>query len=261
MRDRPRPVELPATGVDHPKIRPVAAKYAQLRQHERGAQDVYARLQDERVKAMQNDRQALADAKRAGKADPGYAAVTKADAAIAAARRDLEALEVAVDDQRRELVATIEKHRGDWRARIDGQIGEVRAQYGQAVEDAAALHAKMADAHALRGWLDGFPDRTRWKPSLVRVTSMRMPSGEGYEVAQLLSALREHAQAPPAPALAALSSVQQGVGDAEMLAWHTANGGRSSDALSTVRDAYLKGGPRRDEAARDAMQATAERAA
>lgn len=200
-RYRPQPIELPPGGIDHPKVKPVADVYAELREQERRAAARYAELQEARSRAMQADRQALADAKRAGKPDPGYDAVTKADEAIDAQRRELEALEVAVDDQRGELVAAVAKYRGDYAKRIDGQTAQARKRYAEAVEALAEAHAQLADAASVRLWLDGFPESTRWRPALVRVASLRTPAGEPYDVASVLDGLREHAE-PPQPATA-----------------------------------------------------------
>jgi hypothetical protein len=203
---RPKPIELPPDGITDSKIKASAAKYAALRAEERATADRYAALQETRTKAMQADRQALADAKRAGKPDLGYEAVTQADAAIGEARRELEALEVAVDDQQRELVATVEKHRDAWAARINDQTVEARAKYAAAVDAMAQAHTDLADTLSLRGWLDAFPEHSRWRPTLVKVASMCAPNGDPAQFDALLVGLREHAS-PPQP------SVPQVVGE------------------------------------------------
>jgi len=200
-RDRPRPLELPEAAISDPKVKPAAEKYAELRQQEHVAADSLFREREARAKAMQADRQALADAKRAGKPDAGPAAVLAADAAIEAARRDLEALEIAVDDQRRELVATVAKQRVTWERRIHEQTRELRAAYAAAVESVAAAHEALATSTSLGLWLSGFPDVSRWRPSLVYVSSMRTAAGEPAAYDAILQALRDHASpAVPAPA-------------------------------------------------------------
>lgn len=247
---RPDPIELPPTGIDHPKIRPVAEKYAKLLAAERAAVERYAELQDERVKALQADRQALADAKRKSQPDPGYEAVRQADDAIEQARREAEALAVAVDDQRSALADALAKYGAEHEAKVAERVRAARGAYDAALDKLAAAHDQLADELSMARWLREAPAVSRWRATLGIVTHLTGPNGDPHAWGSVLALLRSHGQ-PQQPAFSRPVEAQRRVTDVEMSAWHLSNGGRLDAETRDIRAAYAEHGPRRADAALD----------
>jgi hypothetical protein len=201
MTDRPLNLP-PVDAFDTPKLRRAAAEYGALGVRLRDARATVARLDDERRGAVARDRQALADALRSGKPDSGDQHVRAHDDRLDAARREAEALAVAVADARRELVALIDQHAERERDAIPGGVAQARADLGKLVEDVAAVHDRLAAdlgfvAWATRAAHDG-PDRGKYVPGARGVEALPGINGEPTPWPVVLDALRAIAN-PPEP--------------------------------------------------------------
>ena len=189
----------PADIVGDKKVAAALAEYARLIAARDAEYATLRRLEDERMRAVEADQQALADAIRAKKDDPGEEATRKADQAILACRRKAEALAIAVSDAGRDLTATVDRQRDAWGAKLEERTAEGRAELGAAVDSLVAAHAKLGETLALRAWLSTFPDRIRWPVSyLGHVPALRSRSNEPPAFEAVVAGLRELAR-PPEP--------------------------------------------------------------
>jgi hypothetical protein len=102
-------------------------------------------LTDNRPKAKRDDTAAYAEAIKAGKKDPGTKHADELEQQIEAVSRRREALRVVVEDRARELLALVERGRGEW-------ANEAQASMGAAEERLEEAHAevKRAEAEVLR---------------------------------------------------------------------------------------------------------------
>src|SRR4051794_14691411 len=96
-------ITLPPITIEHPEVGPIAARLAKLNDEYAAARSELADLEARRPLALRADRQSYADAMRDGKPDPGGKKLVAHDAKLEAARRRVEALELAVIDEERAL--------------------------------------------------------------------------------------------------------------------------------------------------------------
>ena len=178
----------------HPKVRKVASEFSQLKTQLDAELQRLDDLGQDRQRAEETDRLNYAAAIRAGKEDPGIAAVDNVDQAITATRRKIEALEIAVADSRKEVMAAIERHREAWLADIDNRVDAAATAFRVAVEAMAEAHAEAAEALTLRTWLTSYP-RLNWKPGGGSVRGLVRQNGEPTSWATVVDALRTHADA------------------------------------------------------------------
>ena len=194
--------------IDNAKVKKAADEYARLRAELATEHRLLSEHEEQRHQAEEADRQALADARRAGKPDPGQAKLQEAEAAIVDSRRRVEALTLAVADSRRDLVATVEAQRQEWQRQLDAKVAEAAAAFASAVEAVAFTHEALAEATTVSIWLRGFPN-SRLKPATrtARVEALVSRNGSPESWPVVLAALRDHAVAvaaqPEAPKVAA----------------------------------------------------------
>ncbi len=198
-----RPIELPPE-ISNPRIRKAAKEYSRLVGEHLAVSSAAHDLEQGRREAVEADRRAYAAAIRAGKGkdvDPGQPATTNADNEILKTRRREEALAVAVAEARNELVATVDRHRGEWSAALEKQREDARDKMREAVEQLADVHGEFVAAHASVAWLEHFPQQTRWASGRFAafLPSLRTPAGEAVRTADAIAALRELAEPPPKP--------------------------------------------------------------
>jgi hypothetical protein len=156
------PFRLPPA-IGHDEIDAAIGAYLRLVGQLNDARLAVRAIEDRRKEAEQADRQAFADALRAGAKDPGPKHLRKHEEEALDARRRREALEQACGDAGVELVALVEAHRAE--------VVELTATNERAA--AERVHkavAELLDAGAAwLGALDkarfarGFP-RTEWRP-------------------------------------------------------------------------------------------------
>ena len=187
-----------ATAVDDKRIRDALSEYARLREERNAANAAVAELEAGRSAAAEADRQRLADALRRGEPDPGDVATKEAEAAIANAQRRAEALTVAAADAGKDLVATVERQKAAWGAKLDAREDAARRALVDAVDAVTAAHGALADVLSLRAWLQAFPGG-KWKWSagfLGRTPGLVGANGSPLITADVLAALRRLADRP-----------------------------------------------------------------
>ena len=153
------------------------------------------RLERRRGVAVEEDRQSLAAALRAGRADPGPKAVEKADAAAEKARRREAALGTAVGQARAELGEAVSENREQLEATAAERVAEARERYGAAVEQIVAEHRALSEALGFAAWLKGGPE-ARYMPAkhTPGVRSLTTPSGSPPSFEAVTEALGELAE-------------------------------------------------------------------
>jgi hypothetical protein len=107
---------------------------------------------------------------------------------------------VAVRDSERDLIAAVDRHHEEWEKTIAASVDKTRKAFADALDTVAASHADYQEALAHRGWLAGFPDRSRYKSHghAASLPGLSKPSGDPYPVVDVLSALRAVTE-PPKP--------------------------------------------------------------
>jgi len=125
-------------------IRPIAVEYAKLGEEYQATARRRPELEQERRNAELLDNQAYADALREGRRDPGPVNVRQVEAEQVAVRRRRDALALAIDSAYADLVAAIQRERAAWRKQLEGEFGDARAKYGEAVEALAATRRRDA---------------------------------------------------------------------------------------------------------------------
>lgn len=180
---------------DHPKVRPVARKLTELRGEAERAERELRALEDDRQAAVNADRQAVADALRAGKPAPDETRIAAADTAIAAARRRVEALQIAVSDQAATLAASVDRHRDAWLGDVEQRIARGHTDLAGAIETVAAARGSLADLYTLRSWLRG-KNATSAPRFLSHIDGLQTLAGEPMPWPIVEQALRALA-APP----------------------------------------------------------------
>lgn len=133
------------------------------------------------------DRQALADALRAGQKDPGTPAADKVKADTDQARRRHDGYQTAVAQARRELEEAILAARPEWAEDLTLSLATTSADYLAAIDRLAEAHQRMQLARSVAAWLERFPH----KPALT----IPDPTVGGERWSLLVHDMRNHAQA------------------------------------------------------------------
>lgn len=185
--------------ISHPKIAKTARAYVTLADELRALLTHAQGVEQRRAAATRSDREALAEAIRSGKSDPGTAAIEKLDAEFAAARRRVEALQLAIGNAQHDLEASIEQHRSEWRESLERDAVKQREALRGAIEAMRQAHATLALTHAVSAWLAEFPQRTKWSPHAGSwIPGLTQPDGTPFSVDDVTVALLELAE-PPNP--------------------------------------------------------------
>jgi uncharacterized protein YukE len=153
-------------------------------------------LQGERVRAVEQERHALAAWLKSDRStkEPDSSKVAKIDKEIKAAERRLLAVEEAIDDAISDLIAVVDEHRDEWREDAERALAQERAQYAEAVEALAQAREKVSAAYALTSWVNGFPEfEQTFRVRGAVVGSLKAENGEPYWFAQVVDALRQDA--------------------------------------------------------------------
>lgn len=104
--------------VDVPEVAELVAELRRLAAEHDEAQRAEDEARQAHEAAEKADREALADAMRAGEADPGSRNVDKAAKRLGDARRRREALARAAEKSYSELAETVKEHRDGWLAAL-----------------------------------------------------------------------------------------------------------------------------------------------
>ena len=182
-----------------PQLDAEAANLTRLHTELREAQDAAGNAKQAQRAAVEKDRRALAKAMREGKPEPKESAVAKADAALAAAERRREALQLAVDEQEDRILALVEENRDVWAADVDRAQEKVRERQRRALDEIRAAANDAADVGRLRAFLerpDGKGAAATWNP---HVSGLVGRSGEPYHLGDVVDALSATVDPPATP--------------------------------------------------------------
>jgi chromosome segregation ATPase len=173
-----------------PELQKAVESYRDLLMQRRVAAARLDTLNDERIKALEADRAALAKAIRAKKPDPGSGAVEKIDKEIVVCKRRFEALDVAIEQAELDLLAAIEENRETWIAETEESVESVSRKFEETIEPMNAARLELASLRSLRNWLTRFPDeQASYRHIVPSIQSLLAPSGDPYQWGQLVEAL------------------------------------------------------------------------
>ena len=157
---RTRPVEVP-DNTGWPPLDDAVAKYTELNAKlDRTFEDVEW-LRQEHAAAEQADREALAAALRTGEKEPGTAAVDKAAAKLRDAERLFAALQIAVEEQTRVIVAVVDEHRDTWTAEQRKRLDAARSGYLAELDRLEASHREFFAEQGRVSFLQHFPEKVK----------------------------------------------------------------------------------------------------
>lgn len=151
-------------------------------------------LENDRQRAIHQDRDALARAIREGKPDPGNKKIEQIEKEAEACRRRVEALDLALDTAESELIDILDEHRRDWAEEVRDEVVEAQTAFAESVEALDAARRKVTSKFSLLYWLEGFPETEttyRVRPPLV---TLKGQNGELYWFADVVEALRKDAE-------------------------------------------------------------------
>lgn len=176
------------------------AAVEQYRAHTRERRAVAARidvLEREKDAAIRKDLEALAQALRDSKPDPGAKAEEKVKKELEAARRHFEALNLMLDDAEERLLEVVDEHKDDWIEEVQSELAEHRAAYEQAIETLRTTRAVVASKHSLVRWLTNFPDQASFRDVVPPVRRLESPNGDPYLWDEVIAALHNDANPQP----------------------------------------------------------------
>jgi hypothetical protein len=195
-------LDLVLPDTEWPELQKAVSAYRDLFKEKRVAAARLGTLNDERVKALEADRAALAKAIRTGKADPGSDAVEKIDKEIEVCKRRYEALDVAIEDVEMELLDVLAEHREAWLEDVEKSVATASRRYEKTIEPLNKARLELAQARSLRRWLTNFPETEHsFREVIPSVRNLMAPSGDPYGWAQVVAALQADAIPPEAQAI------------------------------------------------------------
>src|SRR5215211_69389 len=116
------------------ELKEAREEYERLMQERRVTNRRLGALMRERDSAINRDRMALAQAIKEGKAEPGDKNVQQVEKEVAACRRRIEAIEIALDDAEQALIDVVDEYRDDWIEETEPTLDEAYAAYADAIE-------------------------------------------------------------------------------------------------------------------------------
>lgn len=158
----------------------LARALAELDQFEAASQGVEA--------AREADRTAYAIALRKGRADPGSKAVNAATATLENARRTADALLLATQAAKDDLIAVVEDRREQLAADAAAQVAEARGRLREAMIAVRVAADDLGQATSAAGWCQRFPDAGGGAGG-VRLLGLMAPNGDPRTLAEVLTAL------------------------------------------------------------------------
>lgn len=198
MPEMPKTLSLPDLAeldLDWPDLAALIVEYRKLADAHRTASSALSGLLDSRPAAIEADRTAYAAAIRAGKDDPGEAALAKLNTKISSASRKSEALAVAVGAAAQDLAGAVERRRIE----LVRDVGRAIAQDHEALADAVArweaARAGMQAHKALLSWVREFPARSKYVPGVTPpIAGLIGRIGDAVSYSEILDALRRDAE-------------------------------------------------------------------
>jgi hypothetical protein len=198
LRGTLTPFQLPPLDAVWDELKGPIKEYRDLVSKRHVAQTRLGTLENQRARAIEADRRALAKALRAGGEDPGDKTVEKIDKDLANTRRQIESLEIAIYDAEADLVAIVDEHQAEWLANTDDEIEVVAQEYLVAVDALEAAREKLTASVGLKRFLYSFPEHGytsgHWK-----VFGLIGQNGDPFDWMQVVAALRRDAETAKVP--------------------------------------------------------------
>jgi hypothetical protein len=146
--------DLNALGFDWPELAKADSEIRRLGALHTETEAALARLGASRENAAQEDAAAYAKALRASKPDPGNPKTEALETNLAAARRKLDALGVALQDLDAERRALMDAKRPKWRSEVRAKTPEAAEALRDAVGAVRSARARLHSLQGLARWLE-----------------------------------------------------------------------------------------------------------
>jgi hypothetical protein len=172
-----------------------AAIYRERDEHAAGLEALRAALGE----VVDADRQALADAIRAGKPEPTEKAADKLREKIAKAERRRDALDLAARAVNEELLAIFGDRMDSWRDDVEARTAQARERVAEQVAALRGSIQLLVSLRSARRWLQSFPRPHRGAGGDLQVRVPGMANREPVSAGAVLTALEQLARAPGEP--------------------------------------------------------------
>lgn len=180
------------------ELESVVEGYEQLKRERKVTEKALSVIEKGRVAVLAGHQIALANAIRLGKEEPEEPDLASLYKEEQAARRRLDAIEIALDDTETELVAVLDEHRAAWTEEAQATFEEAKAEYAEKVEALAMARLKVSAKFALLRWVRGFPEEeVSYRVRAGYVGKLQSVNGDPYLFEQVIDALRDDASASP----------------------------------------------------------------
>lgn len=194
-RDMLVPFRLPPESAVPEELQKPVKEYRDLIARRHAALTRVGALENQRHRAIEADRVALARALREGGEDPGDKKVKQLDKDLTQTRRMIEALEVAIEEAEQELIGIVDDNRSKWLESAEVYLEGDVAQYLDAIEQVEQARMKLFEGLAIRSFLNGFPESKGYVPSTGgRVPGLLGRNHEPYRWDEVMEALRKDAE-------------------------------------------------------------------
>ena len=159
-------------------------------------------LEEDRPKAVERDRKALAKAIKEGGPELGAKNVEKLDMELAACRRRLDAIDDLLAEAEAAVEAAVEAHRDAWAAQAEDEKERARGEALQALEALSERLTMVSKVSRVEYWVRGFPDRKMGAgANLGYAPGLISRNGEPHHLTAVIDSLRALlAPAPTVPA-------------------------------------------------------------
>lgn len=192
LRGTLTPFQLPPVDAVWDELKGPIKEYRKLVSDRHVARTRLGTLENQRARAIESDRRALAKALREGGEDPGDKAVEKIDKDLANTRRLIESLEVAIYDAEAEMIAVVDEHQAEWLENVDDEIEVVSHEYLAAVDALEAAREKLTASVGLKRFLHTFPEHG-YSSGHWKVFGLIAQNGDPFDWGQVVEALRRDA--------------------------------------------------------------------
>ena len=199
LRDTLTPFRLPQPDAVWPELQDPIREYRRLVADRHLAQTKLGKLENERRRAVEADRLALARALREGAKDPGDTKVEQIDQEMANTRRTIEALEVAIEEAEADLITLVDEHQAEWLEQQERTVSHVSEEYSGAIRLLMGARDKLASAVALQRFLRTFPEHD-YREGHWPVYGLIGRNDDPFRWDQVIDALSKDAEVALAPA-------------------------------------------------------------
>lgn len=227
------PFRLPPESKVWDELKNPVAEYRKLVSDRHLAYTRLGKLENDRSRAIERDRLALAKALREGTEDPGDKAVEKIDKDMANTRRIIEALEIAIEEAEQELIGVVDDHKSAWLDDVDAELDADADEFLAKIEELEAARTKLTESVALKRFLNVFPEHG-YTPGHWSVFGLIGQSGDPFRWDQVTEALRKDAEVARKPSqksepVEASGPIREQVNVARSFLEEATGGGRLGD--------------------------------